>query len=124
MYTILKDTIGGTAMEDLFAKCPYVTSQRLISGKWSVLILYYLDSNGTLRFGELQRMLPDLTQATLTKQLRVLEANKLVNRKVYAEVPPRVEYSLTETGKEFRPVLAAYEAFGKKYIEFLSKENS
>lgn len=111
-------------MEDLFAKCPYVTSQRLISGKWSVLILYYLDSNGTLRFGELQRMLPDLTQATLTKQLRVLEANKLVNRKVYAEVPPRVEYSLTETGKEFRPVLAAYEAFGKKYIEFLSKENS
>lgn len=111
-------------MEDLFAKCPYVTSQRLISGKWNILILYYLDSNNTLRFGELQRMLPDLTQATLTKQLRVLEGNKLVKRKVYPEVPPRVEYSLTEIGKEFRPVLETYKAFGKKYIAFLSEEDS
>lgn len=111
-------------MEDLFAKCPYVTSQRLISGKWSLLILHYLNSNNTLRFGELQRMLPDLTQATLTKQLRNLEENKLVSRKVYAEVPPRVEYSLTKIGKEFRPVLEAYETFGIKYIDHLSKENN
>lgn len=111
-------------MEDLFGKCPYVTSQRLISGKWSILILYYLDNNDMLRFGELKKMMPDLTQATLTKQLRVLEENKLVNRKVYPEVPPKVEYSLTERGKDFSPVLKAYEAFGKKYIDFLSEEDN
>lgn len=111
-------------MEDLFGKCPYVTSQKLISGKWNMLILHYLDSNNTLRFGELLRMLPNLTQATLTRQLRGLEENRLIKRKVYPEVPPKVEYSLSEIGREFGSVLKAYEIFGEKYNDFLSKENS
>ena len=109
-------------MKDLFGICPYVTSQKLLAGKWSVLILYYLSCKGPVRFGELLRSLPDLTQATLTKQLRTLEESRLIIRKVYAEVPPRVEYSLSDMGQEFEPVLQAYEAFGKKYIQAVCKE--
>ncbi|MDL2218661.1 helix-turn-helix transcriptional regulator [Christensenellaceae bacterium OttesenSCG-928-M15] len=111
-------------MEDLFGKCPYVTSQKLLAGKWSMLILHYLSESGSLRFGELLRMLPDLTQATLTKHLRCLEKDGLVNRKVYPEVPPRVVYSLTEMGKGFEPVLDAYEAFGEQYIGFLKERET
>lgn len=124
MLTIYKDTIGGIALEDLFGKCPYVTSQKLISGKWNMLILHYLNSNNTLRFGQLLKMLPNLTQATLTKQLRGLEESRLIKRKVYPEVPPKVEYSLSEIGREFGSVLKAYEIFGEKYNDFLSKEAS
>ncbi|MGE4549478.1 MAG: winged helix-turn-helix transcriptional regulator [Intestinibacillus sp.] len=106
-------------MENLFGKCPYVTSQKLLAGKWSMLILYYLSDKKPLRFGELLRSLPDLTQSTLTKQLRALESSGLIHREVYPEVPPRVEYSLTEIGKAFRPVLDAYAAFGERYITYL-----
>ncbi len=104
----------------LFGICPYVTSQKLIAGKWSMLILHYLSDGSPLRFGELLRMLPDLTQATLTKQLRTLEESGLVKRQVFPEVPPRVEYSLTQIGREFRLVLEAYSDFGMKYIDFLA----
>lgn len=107
-------------MEGLFGKCPYVTSQELISGKWSMLILHYINKNGKVRFGELLRMLPEITQATLTRQLRMLESNLLVNRKVFAEVPPKVEYSLTDLGEEFVPVMDAYKEFGEKYIKYIS----
>jgi len=109
-------------MQDLFGKCPYVTSQKLIGGKWSMLILHYLSQHGPLRFGALQKMLPDLTQATLTRQLRGLEADSLISRRIYAEVPPRVEYSLTSIGEAFRPVLDAYEAFGRQYIDHISEK--
>lgn len=105
-------------MEDLFGTCPYVTAQKIFSGKWSILIIFYL-SEGTLRFGELQRKLPEITQATLTKQLRALEKYGLVVRHVYPEVPPKVEYSLSEIGKEFLPVLCQFQAFGDKYINYL-----
>lgn len=101
--------------EDLFGKCPYVTAQKLISGKWAVLVLHYLEE-GTQRFGALQRKIPGLTQAALTKQLRTLEGYGLIHRKAYPEVPPRVEYSLTETGWKFKPVLKAVEEFGQEYI--------
>lgn len=99
----------------LFGKCPYVTAQKLLSGKWSILIIYYL-SSGVLRFGELQRKMQGITQATLTKQLRTLEENGLINRHVYAEVPPKVEYSLTDIGMEFIPVLDQFKIWGQKYI--------
>ena len=107
------------ATSDLYGKCPYVTSQKVISGKWNMLILHYIHISGPIRFGELLRMLPDLSQATLTKQLRWLENKMLISREVFAEVPPRVEYSLTNLGMEFLPVLEAYEEFGLKYIAFL-----
>ncbi len=111
-------------MDNMFGICPYVTAQKLIAGKWSVLILYYLSCRGPVRFGELLRSLPELTQATLTKQLRTLEQNNLIVRKVFAEVPPRVEYSLSDMGREFEPVLQAYEMFGRKYIQSVCKEKS
>ena len=103
---------------DLFGKCPFVTAQKIIAGKWAVIILHNL-SEGTLRFGELQRLLPDLTQSTLTKQLRSLEEYGLVNRYVFPQVPPKVEYSLTDIGKEFKSVLDSISVWGEKYIEHM-----
>ena len=103
---------------DLFGKCPFVTAQKIIAGKWAVVILHNLSSK-TLRFGELQRLLPDLTQSTLTKQLRSLEEYGLVNRYVFPQVPPKVEYSLTDIGKGFEPVLKSISIWGEKYIEHI-----
>ena len=104
--------------DNLFGKCPYVTAQKIFSGKWTILIIYNL-CDGTLRFNELQKKIFGVTQATLTKQLRSLEDYGLINRNVYAEVPPKVEYSLTEIGKEFVPILKHFEEFGNKYINYL-----
>ena len=106
--------------ETAFGRCPYVTSQKLLSGKWAILILYAL-SEGPKRFGELQREV-DITQATLSTQLKTLEREGLIHREVFPEVPPRVESSLTEIGQEFRPVLESIEIWGNKYINFL-REN-
>ena len=101
--------------KSLFGKCPYFTAQKVFSGKWSILIIYHL-SEETLRYGELERRIDGITQATLTKQLRMLEDYGLIARKVYSEIPPRVEYSLTELGKEFQPVLDQFRIWGDKYI--------
>lgn len=103
---------------DLFGKCPYFTVQKVFSGKWSILIMHNLN-DGTLRYGELQRRLGSITQATLTKQLRMLEDFGLVSRYVYSEIPPKVEYSLTDLGKAFKPVLEQFKVWGDKYIEYL-----
>jgi len=106
------------SQEELFLKCPYATAQKLLSGKWSLVILHYLDENKIMRFNELKRCFPDITQSTLTKQLRFLEENGLIDRKVYPEVPPKVEYTLTEIGKEFSEVLKHIEKWGYKYIDY------
>ncbi|MFL0164153.1 winged helix-turn-helix transcriptional regulator [Candidatus Clostridium helianthi] len=103
---------------NLFGKCPFVTAQKIIAGKWTIVILHNL-STKTLRFGELQRLLPELKQATLTKQLRSLEEYGLVNRKVFPQVPPKVEYSLTDIGKEFKLVLDSISIWGEKYIDHI-----
>ena len=105
----------------LFGKCPYFTAQKIFSGKWSVLIIHNLN-DGELRYGELQRRIGDITQATLTKQLRMLEDYGLISRYVYTEIPPKVEYSLTDLGKDFSPVLEQFRIWGDKYIEFLKIE--
>jgi DNA-binding HxlR family transcriptional regulator len=89
----------------LFGKCPFATAQQLLKGKWAIMIMHEL-ADGTKRFKKIQRDI-DITQATLTNQLRYMEEEGLVSRKVYPEVPPRVEYSLTEIGREFIPVLDA-----------------
>lgn len=107
--------------ENKFGKCPYVTSQKIISGKWAILILHELE-DGPKRFNELQRSI-DITQATLSSHLKDLEANGLITRTVYPEVPPRVEYALTGIGMKFRPVLAAIEAWGYEYINYLHIKN-
>lgn len=105
--------------KDLFGVCPYTTAQKILSGKWTLLILYHL-SRKTMRFNELQRALPDLTQATLSKQLRLMEQNGLIVRTMYNQIPPKVEYSLSELGQQFKPVLSALETWGDQYIEYLN----
>jgi len=104
-----------TTMEERFGKCPYATAQTLISGKWAVLILFYLEE-GPIRFNELLRKMPKMTHATLSVQLKSLEEYGLVQRVQYEAIPPRVEYSLTEIGKKFHPVIAAMEKWGNEYI--------
>lgn len=94
--------------------CPVETTLMLIGSKWKVLILRDLVP-GTKRFGELRRSIGSVSQKVLTAQLRDMEACGLVNRRVYAEVPPRVEYSLTELGRSLRPILDAMWAWGEAY---------
>lgn len=102
-----------TAKQELPA-CPVETTLTLISDKWKVLILRDL-MNGTLRFGELKKSIGHVTQKVLTAQLRQMEASGLLTRKVYAEVPPRVEYTLTELGYSLKPVMDALWEWGENY---------
>lgn len=104
-------------LEDLFGKCPYATAQKILSGKWTLMIIHELVSE-PLRFNELQRQLPEMTQTTLTRQLRALEDYGIVNRTVYAQIPPKVEYKLTDIGMDFKQVLMSLERWGDKYIDF------
>lgn len=94
--------------------CPVETTLALIGDKWKVLILRDLLS-GTKRFGELKKSIGSVSQKVLTAQLRDMEANGLLRRKVYAEVPPRVEYSLTELGQSLKPILDAMQNWGEWY---------
>ena len=94
--------------------CPVETTLTLIGDKWKVLILRDL-MPGTKRFGELKRSVGNVSQKVLTAQLRAMEANELVHREVYAEVPPRVEYSLTELGKSLKPILDSMWVWGEDY---------
>lgn len=104
--------------KDLFGVCPFVTAQKILTGKWTLLIMHHLNIK-TMRFNELQRELPDLTQTTLTKQLRNMEGNGLIIRTVYNQIPPKVEYSLSELGRRFNPVLNSLETWGEHYIDYL-----
>ena len=94
--------------------CPVETTLTLISSKWKVLIVRDLLA-GTKRFGELRRSVGNVSQKVLTAQLREMEEDGLVDRKVYPEVPPRVEYSLTELGRSLEPVLSAMWNWGEEY---------
>ena len=94
--------------------CPVEVTLTLISNKWKVLILRDL-LTGTKRFGELKKSIGTVTQKVLTAQLREMEASGLLTRTVYAEVPPRVEYALTELGSSLKPVLDAMQAWGSDY---------
>ena len=102
-----------SAKKELHA-CPVETTLTLIGDKWKVLILRDL-MPGTKRFGELKKSVGNVSQKVLTAQLRTMEESGLVNRKVYAEVPPRVEYSLTELGKSLKPILDSMRAWGEAY---------
>jgi len=94
--------------------CPVEITLSLIGNKWKVLILREL-INGTKRFGELKKSIDDISQKVLTQQLRSMEEDALVERKVYAEVPPRVEYTLTETGLSLKPILDSMNGWGEAY---------
>jgi DNA-binding HxlR family transcriptional regulator len=99
--------------------CPVEAALEAIGGKWKGIILHHL-RHDTRRFNELKRLIPGITQRMLTKQLRELESDRIIHRKVYAEVPPKVEYSMTEFGLTLAPTLDALQAWGENYIEKLS----
>ncbi len=101
--------------------CPVETTLMLISDKWKVLILRDL-LQGTKRFGELRKSIGHVSQKVLTSQLRQMEASGLLTRKVYAEVPPRVEYTLTELGYSLKPILDAMRQWGESYQNMKEKE--
>lgn len=100
--------------------CPVELTLMLISNRWKVLILRDL-MDGTKRFGELKKSIGSISQKVLTSNLRAMEEQGLVNRKVYAEVPPRVEYTLTETGHSLRPILESMHHWGDTYRAKLQK---
>ncbi len=108
--------------KDLFGICPYVTSQKVLSGKWSIYLLYLL-KDGPVRFNELKRMMPEeITHTTLSRQLKSLEEEGLIVRKEYSQIPPKVEYSLSEIGDKFDKVLIALGEWGDEYIHFLEEK--
>ena len=101
-------------MEDQLPKCPVETTLMLISDRWKVLIIRDL-MGGTKRFGQLKKSVGNISQKVLTSNLRSMEEQGLLTRNVYAEVPPRVEYTLTETGYSLKPILCAMEKWGTEY---------
>src|ERR1700709_2917298 len=107
--------LGGKTY-DCAAGCPVEATLDLMDGKWKAVILYHL-LNDTVRFNELRRRLSRITQRMLTRQLRELEANGLIHREIYAEVPLRVEYSLTTLGRSLEPVIRSLWSWGNSYLE-------
>ena len=101
---------------DALARCePMSRLQSVIGGKWKILILWYVAAYGVQRFNELQRRLAGASHTTLTRQLRELEEDGFLCRTVYGEVPPRVEYRLTDLGRSLKPVLDAMQSWGEAY---------
>ena len=96
-------------------RCPVETTLEMIGGKYKALILWHL-SNGKLRFSELNKLISNATPKMLTQQLRELEAHNLVHREVFPVIPPKVEYSLTQTGESLIPVLIAMRDWGADYL--------
>ena len=100
--------------------CPLERTLEVIAGRWRGLVLRELFRGGTLRFGELQRSLPGISQRVLTQELRELEGLGVVHREVYQQVPPKVEYSLTPLGRSLDPVLQAMNEWGAAHIKKIS----
>lgn len=95
--------------------CPVEVAVSVLGGAWKLTLVKHLEEQGTLRFGQLARMVPAANRKTLTRQLRELEEDGILERTVYAQVPPKVEYTLTELGRTLRPVVAAMDAWGKGF---------
>lgn len=112
--------MGGTMKKEM-PLCPVEATLSIIGDKWKILILRDL-IEGTKRFGELKKSIGSISQKVLTQQLRDMEEDGLINRKAYAEIPPRVEYSLTETGNSLKPILDSMFLWGQQYKEKITKE--
>lgn len=102
--------------------CEKELTLAVIGGKWKMLILWYLGKEGTKRFNELKGLMPNITQRMLVNQLRELESDFIVHRKVYPVVPPHVEYSLTDRGKTLMPILEVMYEWGKDYKDFIAAQ--
>jgi len=92
----------------------------IISGKWKPIILFHLMENDKLRFSELQRAIPEITKKMLTSQLRELEHHNIINRKVYQQVPPKVEYSMSEYGLGLKPLLVSMRSWGYDHLKHIN----
>jgi DNA-binding HxlR family transcriptional regulator len=99
---------------EILEECGFTSAQKILSGKWSMLIILFL-SEKTMRFNEIQRLFPDITHATLTKQLRILENYGIVERTVYSQIPPKVEYVLSDIGMQLKPILDSVMLWGETY---------
>jgi DNA-binding HxlR family transcriptional regulator len=102
-------------------RCPSEETLAIIDGKWSIKILTHLMYEDTLRFGELRRIIPGVTQRMLTHKLRELESRDVIERKVYAVVPPKVEYRLTELGRSLKPVLDSLSEWSLRHEALIKK---
>lgn len=103
------------------ADCKVETALEILVGKWKPIILFHLFSNGTMRFNELQKALPDISKKMLTSQLRELEYHDIVHREIYRQIPPKVEYSISEYGKGMVPVLQAMNDWGMAHVKHLEE---
>ncbi|UUZ92615.1 helix-turn-helix transcriptional regulator [Paenibacillus sp. P25] len=101
--------------------CKFETALEILVGKWKPVILLRLFSNGTMRFSELQKAIPDITKKMLTQQLRELEYHDIVHREIYHQIPPKVEYSITEYGKGMATLLQALNDWGVAHMEHLNE---
>ncbi len=108
--------------QDVSECCAVGASIKVFGGKWKSIILYYLLDDGPIRFNALQRRVNGITQRMLTKQLRDLQGYGLVHREAYPEVPPRVEYSLTEKGKTLKPILLLLREWGDEHAQEILRE--
>ncbi len=101
--------------------CKFETVLEILVGKWKPVVLFHLFSNGTMRFSELQKAIPDITKKMLTQQLRELEYHDIVHREVYHQIPPKVEYSITEYGEGMTTVLQAMNDWGMAHVAHLNE---
>jgi DNA-binding HxlR family transcriptional regulator len=114
MSKIKKTSTNFANKQALADECFEAYASNIIGGQWALVICSWL-LNGKRRFGELRKLLPNITERMLTLQLRKLEENKIVKRTIYAEVPPRVEYELTPIGYELKPIIKQLEKWGEKH---------
>lgn len=124
--TIRKNKYNYDISESNMEGCPVKTTLEVIGGKWKGIILYHL-IDGPKRFNEFRRLYPDITQFMLTLQLRELERDGIVHREIYKQVPPKVEYSLTDFGRSLEPVILAMKVWGernKSKLESIRMETS
>ncbi|MFD7524441.1 winged helix-turn-helix transcriptional regulator [Paenibacillus chitinolyticus] len=111
-------------MEIIPEQCKVVVALDMIVGKWKPLVIQHLINKDTLRFNELRRLMPDITQRMLTLHLRELEEQDIVRRVVYPQVPPKVEYSITEYGRTLEPILHSMHVWGAAHVEHMKQRNA
>lgn len=115
-------TMSNQTTNTIFQDCPIRNVLAHVCGKWSLLVMYVLKQNDTIRFNALNKAIPDISQKVLTTTLRSLEADGFITRHIYAEVPPRVEYSLTERGHSFIPLVENMISWAKDNMAGILKD--
>ncbi|WP_147820631.1 winged helix-turn-helix transcriptional regulator [Salidesulfovibrio onnuriiensis] len=119
--------MAACGLKNLNGKSYYCTMEltlQIIGGKWKPIIIYHLGTDGVLRFSQFKKIMPNITQKMLTQQLRELEADGLVHREVYPQVPPKVEYSLTELGRSVMPNIRGLCEWGRMYEQAMAEDDS